>query len=332
MLASFVLSLVAAALPDDAAKSDLGAVLKKLEGAKSYHCDYSAGAGKSDGGGEKSDGDDAAGGKPGRDGWSIDFEHGKPVHLKSGNVELFRDDKKLAFRDAKAGKWVPLEPGAGGANGAKKGVGGGAAADDPEAKSRMMAQRMALEIEKLSLPHVVARDLAGKCTDVTRSEAGGKVTYVGKLHKDAARELSGSKDQRPPGREGREGRPGREGREGREGRDGQGGGKRERPNRGGGGEGGDDGDDGESANLPFAANQDAPPERGGKAAAGGRGEPEVDGSVTVVVAGGVVTSLGVEISFKGPQSRVVRKSWQLSGIEKTSVEVPAEAAAALAGK
>ncbi|MBM4015184.1 MAG: hypothetical protein FJ293_09525, partial [Planctomycetes bacterium] len=210
---------------------------------------------------------------------------------------------------------------AGGAAG--KGAAAGGGADDPEAKSRMMAQRMAGELEKLVLPHALARDLGGKFTEVAKSDAGGQSTFVAKLNKDAAREMSGMKDQRPPGREGREGREGRPGREGREGREGEGGNKRERPKRG-------DGDDG--ADAAFAANQDAPPERGGKAAAGGRAEPDIAGTVTVVVANGAVKSIGVEISIQGPQSRVVRKSWQLAGIDQTKVEVPADAASALAGK
>ena len=333
MLASLVLSFVTAIVPDDAAKSELGAALKKLEGAQSYRCDYAVAAGKAGGpadqpaGGEvdkPADGAGKGGGaKSGRDAWSIDFQRGKPVHLKSGNFELYREDKKMVLHDAKSGKWAPLDPAAGpaaGGAGAGKGAAAGGGADDPEAKSRMMAQRMAAELEKLVLPHALARDLGGKFTDVSKSEAGGQSTYVAKLNKDVARELSGMKEQRAPAREGREGRPGR---------DGDGGGQRERPKRGGGGGGDGEGDGAEEA---FAAHQDAPPERGGKAAAGGRGEAEVSGIATVVVAGGVVKSIGIEISIQGPQARVVRKSWQLAGVDATTVEVPADAATALAGK
>ena len=322
MIASLLLSVFSLAPVDESAKSDLAAAVKKLEAAQSYHCDYS-GAPAREGG--KEAGGAVAGaaggtGKPARggEGWSIDWQKGKPVHLKNGQVEMFREDKNVAMLDAKSGKWVAVDR-----NAKPAGDGAGAAESD---KSHGMMVRMAGEVDRIVFPHMLVKDLGPKLTEVTKSEAGGASTFVATLSKDAAREFSGMKDARP-------GKPAGEGREGREGREGggKGSGKERKGGKGrpAGGDGGDEEGDGDG--MAFAAAQEKPGQDGAKGA-GARDAAEATGTMTFVVGSDGVTSITLEVSVKAQQTRVIRKSWKLSGVDKTMVEVPAEAAAALGAK
>lgn len=313
MIAALVFSMLSLAPIDEAAKSALATAVKKLEAAQSYHCEYMGAPGREGG---KDAGGAVAGaaggaGKPARggEGWSIDWQKGKPVHLKNGQVEMFREDKNVAMLDVKSGKWVAVDR-----NAKPAGDGGGAAEGD---KALGMMMRMAGEVDRIVFPHMLVKDLGPKLTDVTKSESGGTSTFVAQLSKEAAREFSGMKDARA-------GKPAGEGREG----GGNGGGKERKGGKGRPAGGG--GEDGDGDGMAFAAAQEKPGQDGAKGA--GARDAETTGTMTIVVGSDGVSSINLEVSVKAQQTRVIRKSWKLSGVDKTMVEVPADAAAALGAK
>ncbi len=299
MLAALALSLVGWVPVDEAAKNELLAVAKKLEAVQSYHFEHAmsggARAGKADAGegGAPPAGEGGADGAKGRrdpDVWQVDFQRGRPAQLKRGEQQFFRSEKKLATLDPTTKQWTSVARG-----------GGAPPAGDGGEKGAGQLVRTANEIERLLFPHVVVKELGKKVLDVTRSEAGGVVTYVATLDPEVARELAGAGGERTARREGgrREGR--REG------------GKRE------GGEAGKEGGEG------------GEPATGGAAAGGERiaKSVECDGKVTFVASNGQITSLDIEVTFKGQQPRVQRRTLKLSAIDATTVEPPAEAIAVL---
>lgn len=321
MLATLLCTLLPWLPADEAGKSEFTALAKKFETVQSYHFEFAAtttrdggdapaggaAAGGAAAGGEAKGGGKGGGGEP----WIVDWQRGKPVHLRRSETECFRSEKKVALFDAKKKEWVGLDRQAAGGGAAKPADGeakaggapeGGASAEGEE-KARGNQKRVVAEVDQILFPHVLMKQLGPKVGDVTRSGAGDTVTYVAVLDKETAREYSGQGE-----RGGRREGGGRQGREGR--KDG-----------GGGAKGGDGG-----------AGQGSPQE-GGKPQEGGarqgRGEPELDGKLTVVATKGVISSIEIEVAVKGPQTRVVRKSMKVSAIDATAVEPPAEAAAAL---
>ncbi|MBL8841904.1 MAG: hypothetical protein JNL90_10300 [Planctomycetes bacterium] len=309
MLAALALSLVALVAPDEAAKNELLSAAKKLESIQSYHFEHvmvGSGRAAKEGGGDaasgEAEGGEAAGGegetaKVRRDGdpWQVDFQRGKPVRLVRRDVELYRSEKKLATLDPKSKQWTSVARG------------GAPAAGEAGAKGSAALVRVSAEVERLLFPHVLMKELGKKVREVSKAEADGSVTFVATLDPEVARDWAGLQGERPARREG--GR--REGGK-REG------GKREGGNREG-GEGGDEGGEGET------------PKAGGAAAGGERvaRNVECEGKLTVVSSKGQITSLDIEVTVKGQQPRVLRRTMKLTAIDATAVAPPAEAIAVL---
>ena len=68
---------------------------------------------------------------------------------------------------------------------------------------------------------------------------------------------------------------------------------------------------------------------GGKGAAKPASEPEIEGNVTFTTANGAITAVDVEITVKAQATRTVRKTMKLSGLDATTLEVPADVTTAL---
>ncbi len=300
MLTAFALMFSSLVVADDAAKSELAPLVKKLEAAASYHYEFlttsvkEGAEGKPAGGRE---GGDAAGEGGARDSepWMVDIQLGKPAHLHHREVEMYRAEKRIAVLDPKGKKWVGMDRGE------------GKPAEAPKQKG--MIGRLVMESERVVLPHLLLKDFASKISDAKHDDKDGQVTLVATLTKEAAREFAGL---RPGGKM-----------EGGKGEGGKGeGGKREGGKREGGKpEGGKP-----EGGKPEAGG--ATPEGEGTAAAR---EAECDGTVRFVVANGVITSFESNVVIKGAVSRQVHRSFKLTGVGATVVEPPAEATAALAG-
>ena len=318
MLTTLLCTLLPWLSADEAARSEFAALARSFESVQSYHFEYAAtttrervgakegdepAAGGAAAGGAVAGGDAKGGARGDGEPWSVDWQRGKPVHLRRSETECFRGEKRVALLDAKRKKWIGLDRQAADGEGEAKAGGaaeGGAVAEGDE-NARGNRKRLVAEVDSILFPHVLLKQLGPKVGDVTRSAAGETVTYVAALDKETARQYAGLREERGGRREG--GRPGREGR-----KEGD-----------GGGPGGDGG-----------AGQEAPEE---KAPEGftrpGPVELKYDGKVTVVATKGVVASIAIEVVVKGPQTRIVRKSLTLSAIDATAVEPPAEAATAL---
>lgn len=304
MLAALAFSLVSLVTPDEAAKNELLSAAKKLESIQSYHFEHvmvGSGRAAKEGGGDaaggEADGGEAAGGEgetaKGRrdaDPWQVDFQRGKPVRLVRRDVELYRSEKKLATIDPKSKQWTSVARG------------GAPAAGEAGAKGSAALVRVSAEVERLLFPHVLMKELGKKVREVSKSEADGSVTFVATLDPEVARDWAGLQGERPARREG--GR--REG------------GKREGGKREG-GEAGGEGGEGET------------PKAGGAAAGGERvaRSVECEGKLTVVSSKGQITSLDIEVTVKGQQPRVLRRTMKLTAIDATAVAPPAEAIAVL---
>ncbi len=295
MLAALVASVVGFLPFDEAAKNELAAAAKKLEAAQSYHFDYATagGRGAKEEGGEAGDAAPAGGeGEAGKgrardgEGWQIDFQRGKPLHLRHREAEFFRSEKKVAMLDPKSKQWTSVSRGAAPAPAAAEGA----------EKAPPMLGRMAVEIDRILFPHQLVKELGKKIGDVTRSEKDGAVTYVATLNKDVARELVGAPNDRGARREG---------------------GKREGGKREGGKREGGEGGKGEAGEAPEPKGE------------GAARELDCEGKMTAVASNGQITTIEIEITVKGPQPRVVRRSMKLSGIDATAVAAPAEAIAVL---
>lgn len=307
MLAALAFSLFALAAPDEAAKNELLSAAKKLESIQSYHFEHvmvGSGRAAKEGGGDAASGEaeaggDAAGGEgeaaKGRrdsDPWQVDFQRGKPVRFVRRDVELYRSEKKLATLDPKSKQWTSVARG------------GAPAAGEAGAKGSAALVRVSAEVERLLFPHVLMKELGKKVREVSKAEADGAVTFVATLDPEVARDWAGLQGERPGRREGGRRAGGREG------------GKRE---GGEGGEGGDEGGEGEA------------PKAGGAAAGGERvaRNVECEGKLTVVSSKGQITSLDIEVTVKGQQPRVLRRTMKLTAIDATAVAPPAEAIAVL---
>lgn len=169
---------------------------------------------------------------------------------------------------------------------------GGEKAREDRARGVM---RLFVEIERIPLPHDVLASLPAKVEEVSFSEqdGGATVVLVATLSRRGALELAGLSEPD----EASKGRPEPEIGEGAP-RD---------P------ESGEQGD----RDLSARARQK---------------EIECSGSVRVVLAGGAVELIEIELLMKGGMSRRLRQVFGVSGWNATSVEMPDDVAAALAGR
>ncbi len=324
MLATLLCTFLPWLPADEAAKSEFTALAKKFESVQSYHFEFAATqtreGGDAPAGGAAAGGEAKGGGKGGAgEPWLVDWQKGKPVHLRRSETECFRGEKKIALFDAKKKEWVGVDRQPAGGGGDAKAGGGepkaggapeGAAGGEGDEKARGNQKRVVAEVDQVLFPHQLMKQLGGKVGEVTSSAAGDTVTYVAALDKETAREYAGQ-----PERGGRREGGGRQGREGRK----EGG--------GGGGKGGDGGaGQGQGQGQGQGKGQGKPQEGGARQ---GRGEQEVDGKLTVVATKGVISSLEIEVTVKGQQTRVVRKSMKVSAIDAVAVELPAEVMTAL---
>src|SRR5262245_38353896 len=159
MLATLLCTLLPWLPADEAAKSEFTALAKKFETVNSYHFEYAttmtregAAAGGKEGGeapaAGAAAGGDAKGGKGGGgEPWLIDWQRGKPVHLRRSETECFRSEKKVALFDAKKKEWVGADRQPAGGGDAKAGGApeGGAAAEGDE-KARGNQRRVVAEL------------------------------------------------------------------------------------------------------------------------------------------------------------------------------------------
>ncbi len=174
------------------------------------------------------------------------FQSGQPLHLMQGDNEAFIEGETMVHK-GKDGPWEKLDReamrarfgrggrggpgggrgegggdnggGAGGAGGAGGGEGRGArgpgGAGGPGGPGGGMMNLMGMMMTQP--PHTLMKDIETKVSDVTRTEADGKVTFHGKLTPEAAAALGGGGmrgGRRGGGGGGGEGNGGGEGRGG----------------------------------------------------------------------------------------------------------------------
>lgn len=275
--------------PDQAAKEELLALARAIEGASSYAFTINAlTTGKSGGAPDPgADADPEPGGRGGarRDVWTVEFERGRPMHFTKGHAEFFR----LARRYVALGRndeWgrVELPP---------RTEGEAARAD----KLRGLA-RMAFEIDRLPLPHEFLAGLDARIAEVTRTGQDGKRRYVATLLPETVRRMMG----------GRAAKPGA---------------------RGGGGEPGepepDDGQEAEDESEPEAGGEppSAPPRSSGPPT----DAPAWSGTLTVVAGDGGVERIELDLHSKtATGGRDVNRRIEIRGVNATTVNVPAPAA------
>jgi hypothetical protein len=155
--------------------------------------------------------------------------------------------------------------------------------------------RLFVEIERIPLPHDVLAALPAKVDEIscTEQDGGATVVLVATLSRWGALELAGLSEPAEP--------------------------SPEDPASG----------EGEGAPHDPESGQEGGHELSARAR---QKEIECSGSVRVVLVGGAVDLLEIELLMKGGMSRRLRQVFGVSGWNSTSVETPDDVVAALAGR
>ncbi len=108
-----------------------------------------------------------------------------PVHFLQGNLEAWRKDGVLVWRNA-AGAWERME-----ARGGRGGAGGGAAGGEPQDEQAQRDMRSRMSLVTAQSAHEMLKDFETKIAMVARTEEGGKSVYTGSLTPEGAASMAG---------------------------------------------------------------------------------------------------------------------------------------------
>lgn len=277
MLLGFVLSLVGQT--EDGVRTELEEHAKKVLGYESFQFKVVT---------------EVEGGRGGNQGDSTPvtgtFKKGAPLHLKRGNLEVYRHEGSMVYR-GESGEWTPFDASSlrnrwgggerrgagdgdsnrrgrrGGEGGRGKGDGdadgsrggrGGRRGGDGEGGNRgrrgegFTAASGVSSLRTVMTPRGVFSDLAGRVSDVEVTKQGDRIVYTAQLTEEGVRALGGTAFSSRRGGRGAGAGGGGRGVGGGRGRGGDGEGEGQNRGRGGrrGGRGSDSGGDSEGRQAP----------------------------------------------------------------------------------
>ena len=224
--------------------------------------------------------------------WVVDFVRGQPVHYTRGHAEVFRGDKQMCYLDQK-GRWITVDrPGEGETP---------TVARHDGMQARGMG-KVIQELEAVPLVHEMVAGLSDQIASATRREADGCVAFEGLLSDEAARRFAKAARRKEKAADGK---------------------TKEKPATNGGGSDGatpEEADDAPPSGEPITAPAD--PAR--KAA--------TTAKLNITTRDGVVELVEIDLITGGAQPRHVRKTFKLTNVGTTKIELPADVAAVLAPK